>query len=173
MSNAQRGFIPLKEYDIADTQLAVIANSSAVQVGDALIPGATGHNKAVKGAAGTTGVIIGVCVAIEGLNGFVQELNSVTAGASNETTPVYYARYIPLTAPGIKFSGQLSNTAGTTTNSDGIGSFNVGGSNSGQLDETSIALFSATEKQFFSLGLDPTDNTNQTVIGSFAKTLTP
>lgn len=175
MANSARGFIPLKDFDVEDTKLAIIANSAALQVGDAVIPGATAHTKAVTGAAGTTGMIIGVVVAIEGAPGqHLPELNSVTAGSGNETAASpYYARIIVLTTPGIQFSAQLSNTAGTTTNSDGVGSFNMHSTNSGQLDETSIALFSATEKQFFSLGLDPTDNSNQTVLGSFAKSLTP
>lgn len=175
MSNAIRGFIPLKEYDIADTQLAIIGNSEVIYVGDAIVPGATSHAPYVYRAAGTTGVVLGVVVAIEGVPGQanVTELNNVTAGASNETTPVYYARYIPLTAPGIKFSAQLSGAAGTTNYSKAPGSFNILSTNSGQLDETTWAAYSTTEKQFFSLGLDPTDTTNQTVIGSFAKTLTP
>lgn len=166
-------FTALKIFPDTDFEVRVIANSQLVTVGDALIPGATGHNKAVLGATNTTGMIIGVCVAIVGFNGNILELNSVTTGSANETTPVHYAQFIPLSTPGLKFSATLSQAAGTTTNSDGMGSFNMSASVSGKLDETSIALFSSTEKQFFSYGLDSSDTAKLTVIGSFAKTLTP
>ncbi len=170
-ANTAVGFVPLKEYDVADSMLAVIGASVTLGVGDACQPGATAHTKAVV-PADNSHVVTGVVVAIEGVNGTVTELLDVATGSGNETTPVYYARYIPLSAPGIKFSAQLSATAGTTTNSDGQVSFALA-SDAGQLDETSVALFSATEKQFWSYGLDPTDNAKFTVIGSFAKTLTP
>lgn len=166
-------FTPIREFPSQNLKTAVIAASSTVKVGDALIPGATGHNKYVKSGANTTGMLIGVCVAIAGARGKVLELSTATAGSGNETTPVYYAVYIPLAAPGLEFSATLSAAAGTTTDSDGIGSFNLSASDGAILDETSIALFGVTEKQFFSYGLDANDNTNKTVIGSFAKTLTP
>ena len=181
-SNTNRGFFPLSDFEMADTFVAVIGASQTLYVGDALQPGATGHTKAVV-PADTSHVIIGVCIAILGVpGGHLPEIGgsllggspgSVTTGSGNETTPVYYARFVPLTMPGIKFSAQLSATAGTTTNSDGMGSFALVNGTSGQLDETSVALFSATEKQFWSYGLDTTDNNKFTVIGSFAKTLTP
>lgn len=168
-------FVPYKGFpdDAADFEVRVIANSSLVTVGDALIPGATGHNKAVLGGANTAGMLVGVLVAILNSTYGVTELNSVTTGSTNETTPVYYAQFIPLSTPSLKFRATLSQAAGTTTNSGGLGSFNLSSSLSGTLDETSIALFSATEKQFWSWGIDPTDPTGLTVIGSFNNTLTP
>lgn len=168
-------FFPLKGFpdDAADFEVRVISLSSTVTIGDALIPGATGHNKSVKGGANTTGVLVGVLVAILNATYGPTELNSVTTSSTNESTPVYYAQFIPLTTPGQKFRATLSAAAGTTTDSGGMGSFNLSSTLSGTLDETSIALFSATEKQFFSWGVDPTDPSNLTVIGSFAKTLTP
>jgi len=166
-------FTPYKIFPLEDMKVAVISLSSTVKVGDALIPGATGHNKSLKSAVNTTGMIVGVAVAIVGAKGNVLELNSVTTASTNESSPVYYVQYIPLGTPGLQFKATLSAAAGTTTDSDGIGSFNLSSTDGAILDETSIALFSATEKQFFSFGLDDTDNTNKTVIGVFAKTLTP
>lgn len=172
--NSLTMFTPLVDFPIEDQQVAVIGNSQTIAVGDVLVPGATGHTKFLVTGKNTTGMLVGVATAILGAPGKqVTELQSVTTGSSNETTPVYYVRYIPLGVPGLKFKATLSAAGGTTTNSDGFGSFNVSATDAGKLDETSIALFSATEKQFFSLGLDQTDNTKLTVIGSFAKTLTP
>ena len=165
-------FTPLVDFPIEDQVVAVIGNSQTVSVGCALQPGATGHNKFMV-VADSSHMVVGVATAILGAVGApVAELDSVTTASDNETTGKYRVRYIPLTTPGIKFSATLSAAAGTTTNSDGIGSFSIA-SGGLTLSESSIALFSATELQFFSIGLDPTDNTNKTVLGSFAKSLTP
>jgi hypothetical protein len=166
-------FVPYKGVpdDAAEFEVAVIANSQTLTVGDAIVPAATGHTKAVTGAASSTTTILGVVTAILSANYGFTGLQSVAAGASNETTPVYYVQYLPTAVPGVKYKATLSQAAGTTTNSNGIGSFNMYSVN-GKLDETSIALFSATEKQFVSLGLDPSDTANLTVIGYWGKTLT-
>lgn len=163
---------PLKEYPIADQFVAIIGNSQTVKVGGAVTAGATGHSTAVVTGASTTGMLIGVITAILGVKGTVTELNSVTAGAANETTPVYYAQYIPLSVPGLLFSASLDAAAGTTTDSKGFGSFNLS-SDSSIFSESSFSLWSSSEKQFFSYGLDETDNTNKTVLGHFGGTLTP
>ena len=160
-------FVPYKGVpdEAAEFEVAVIANSAALAVGDAIVPAATGHTKAVTGAANNTTTILGVVTAILNAGYGFTGLNSVTAGASNETTPVYYVQYLPTSVPGVKYKATLSQAAGTTTNSDGIGSFNMSSSVNGKLDETSIALLTATSKQFISLGLDPSDTAKLTVIG--------
>ena len=182
-SNSNRGFFPLKDFEQEDTILAVIAASATIYIGDAIYTGATTHTKAVTPAASTADSLTGVVVGIEGVpSGHLPELGGglvggtpgdVVAGSGNETTPVYYARYIPLTLTNIKFSAQLSATAGTTTDSDGVGSFSIKTSNAGQLDETTIQLFSTVPaKQFWSYGLDASDTAKFTVQGYFSKYFT-
>lgn len=161
-------FFPLRALPIGNFKVAVIGNSQTIAVGDAIIAGGTGHNKAVlTGASITTTPILGVVVSIVGLNGNVLELQSVTTGSANETTPVHYAQYIP-TIENMEYAATLSAVAGTTTGSDGMGFFNMA-SVAGKLDETSIAFIQGTAGQFFSYGLDSTDNTNFTVIGCWTK----
>ena len=157
--------------DANEFLVATIGNTKTIAVGDALVPLGTGHTKFVGGAASSSTTIIGVCVAILNAQNGPTGLDSVTTGGSNETTVVYKAQYLPLTFPGL-WTATLSAAAGTTTDSDGIGSFNLNATNN-TLDETSIALVTATEKQFFSFGLDPSDTTKKTVIGVWCKALTP
>jgi hypothetical protein len=99
----------------------------------------------------------------------------VATGSTNETTPVYYIQFIPLSTPGLLFRATLDAVAGTTTGSDGMGWFDISttSTKSGYLSEASIAFMAGTAGQFWSWGLDPTDSTNFTVIGSFAKNKTP
>lgn len=165
-------FIPYKGIpdDAGEFDVRVIGNSKTVTVGDALVTGATTHTKSVGGAASSTTTLVGVLAAILNAQYGYTGLNSVTAGSSNETTPVYYAQYIPLSVPGILFLATLSQTAGTTTDSDGMGSFNMYSTND-KLDETSIALDTATLKQFWSKGLDTRDTAKLTVIGHFNPSL--
>lgn len=179
-SNTARGFKCISSFEEEDTMRAVIAASQTIYLGDALFTGDTGHTKFVAPADTTSEAVIGVCVALEGVpGGHLPEIGSeagvaspgsVAAGSGNETTPVYYARFIPMSLGNLKFAAQLTATAGTTTDSDGIGSFSLKTTNAGQLDETSIQLFSTVPaKQFFSYGLDSTDNNKFTVIGYFSK----
>ena len=165
-------FVPYKGApdDASSFEVAVIANSQTLTVGDAIVPAATGHTKAVTGAASNSTTILGVVTAILNAGYAFTGLNSVAAGASNETTPAYYVQYIPTSIPGVQFKALLSAAAGTTTDSDGIVTFNMYSTND-KLDESSVALFTATKKQFVSLGLDPSDTTKKTVIGYFSKTL--
>ncbi len=164
-------FVPLKEVPVTDFKSAVIANSETVAVGDALIPAATGHTKFVLGAASTTGRILGVCMAILGLNGKVTELQSIAAGASNETNKTYSVLYIPSHLP-VEYLADLSAAVDTTTDSGGLVSFNLNATNN-TLDETSVALFSATQKQFVSYGNpDFPGIANTKVVGHWAQSLT-
>lgn len=146
-------FTPLKKVEEQDLKVRVIANSQTVKVGDSLIVDGTNKN-AVLGAANTTGIIVGVCVAIKQLNGnSITEKTSITVGSSNETTTQYAAQFIPAYIP-IEYSADLSAASGTTTGSDKMGQFNLSTSDSAVLDETSVGVFS-TQKQFFSYGVTP------------------
>ena len=166
-------FVPYKGVpdDAAEFQVAGIANSQTLTVGDAIVPAATSHTKFVTGAASNSTTILGVVTAILNAQGGYTGLQSVAAGAANETTLVYQVQYIPTAIPGVLYKATLSAAAGTTTDSDGIGTFNMYSTND-KLDETSIALLTATKKQFLSLGLDPADTSKKTVIGYWGKTLT-
>lgn len=157
-------FIPLKKVEEQDLKTRVIANSATVAVGDALIVDSTNKN-AVIGAANTTGIIVGVCVSLKQLNGnSILEKNSITVGASNETTTQYAAVFVPAYIP-IEYTATLSAAAGTTTGSDKMGQFNLSASVSGTLDETSVGVFS-TQKQFFSYGVSTYSTTE--VAGKFS-----
>ncbi len=156
---------------IADFKVAVMGNSQTLHVGDAIIAGGSAHNQAaLTGASITTTPILGVVVAIVGLNGNVLELQSVTTGSGNETTPVHFVQYIPTSVGQLEYVATLSAKAGTTTGSDGMCFLNMS-SDASKLDETSVAFIQGTAGQFWSFGLNPVDNTNLTVIGVWHKTV--
>ena len=163
-------FTPYKKTpDDFDLMLFPLGASLTCYVGDVLAIGGTGHNKAlVTGVSLSTTPVYGVLMGIRGAEGQVLELDSVTTGAGNETTTVYYGLVCPAYLP-IKWTATLSATAGTTTGSDGA-CFFATGSTHGQLDETSVAFIAGTKKVFWSDGLDTRDTTNKTVIGYFAIT---
>jgi hypothetical protein len=92
-------FVPNKKIGLNLLKKAVIANSQAITIGDAIQPAATSHNQYVTPAT-TSGLILGVVVGIEKVNGTVpNELSTVTVGSGNETTQVYQALYIPSYLP--------------------------------------------------------------------------
>lgn len=162
-------FKPLKKVEEQDLKARLIANSQTVAIGDALIVDGTNKN-AVKGGANTTGIIIGVCVGLKQINGnSILEKSSITVGASNETTTQYAAVFVPAYIP-IEYEADLSQAAGTTTDSDKMGQFNLSTSDSGKLDETSVGVFS-TQKQFFSFGVTSYSTTKVTGKFSTSKVL--
>lgn len=149
-------FRPKKKVLDQDVKRAIIANSVTLTVGDLVQPAATGHNKFITPAA-TTGLILGVVVAIE-QDGKVCEKTSVTTGASNESTVVYRAVYIPSYID-MEYEADLSAAAGTTSNSDGLCFLSLGSGTPGTLDETSVALFGGTAGQVWSYGPTATSTT--------------
>lgn len=159
-------FIPRKEVPSKDLKTAIIANSEAIAIGDAIIPDGT-VKSTVKGAKNTTGIILGVVFSILGTDGKVLEKNTVTVGADNATVAKISVKYIPAYLP-IEYTADISQAAGTTTASDLMGQFNLSASVNGTLDETSVGVFS-TQKQFFSFGVTPESTTK--VIGKFSTTL--
>lgn len=160
-------FRPLRALPITDFKVAVIANSTTLAVGDAILGNVTAHAGSVIGASNTTARILGVVVAILGNNGTVTELNSIAVASDNETSKKYLVQYIPTNIPNLEYEAQLTAAAGTTTDSDGVAvSFNMDTATNSKLLESGVALFAATTKQFVSTGATPYDNTK--IFGHFS-----
>ena len=170
-NNLKMSFRALKQVQYNDLKTAIIGNSQTITVGDAIVPGATGHAKAAITGASVSTRVLGVVVAIVGKGGTVLELNSVTTGSGNESTPVHYVQYIPSSLD-MEYEADMSAAIGTTTDSDGNGvSFNIG-STAALLDETSVALGSATTKQFVSYGQSDVIGAPTTrIVGHWSKPL--
>lgn len=183
-------FTPLKKYDEVDFQVAVIANSQKLTIGDVMMPGATTQapyaTPAINGTSQYTGIMLGVVRSIL-TNGKPAEVNSITVASDNQTTGLYSVEYIPCYYD-IKWLADCSADLGTTTGSDTymamfyLGYNSAGHTNtaygiSGQLDETSVAVFT-TQLQFFSYGAYKEGNVNATtgkytqVTGKFCPTKT-
>lgn len=162
-------FVPLKEVPTHQLRRAVIANAVGsstytIGAGVAIQPGATGHNDFVTEAT-SSNPVLGVVLAIEYQNK-ITELSSVAGinaattnaapGNDNETAGAWKVVYIPSNIP-IDYLADVSAVTGTTTNSQGFGYLNLiaattGTTGGATLDETSIALFTGTQGQFFSNG---------------------
>jgi hypothetical protein len=168
-------FIPRRKPTDIQIRRAVIANvvgSSAltVTVGDAIVPGATGHSKYVTNNP-ATGPVLGIVVGLVFQNKFM-ELNSVVgvntastaAGAlqtnvhnDNETTGYWSVDYIPAYIP-MEYEVDVDAAVGTTTDSDGQGYFSILSGTPGKLHESSFVIWSTIStgtsgtSQFFSYG---------------------
>ncbi len=185
-------FFPLKKYDEVDFQVAVIANSVTLQIGDCIIPGATTqapYAVPAQNATNTnqyTGIVLGVVRSIL-TNGKPSELNKVTTASDNQTTGLYLVEYIP-TYLDMKWVADMSADLGTTTGSDtymamfylgynATGHHNTAYTDAGQLDESTVAVFT-TQLHFFSYGAYKEGTVNATtgkytqVVGKFCPTKT-
>lgn len=162
-------FRSLTQPDNHQIRYAPIGNSATVAIGDSIVPGATGHTTAVVNAASnSTNPILGVVVGIIGAQSKVLEVTSTTVGSSNETTNTVQVAYIPANLP-FDYEADLTAAAGTTSaDNKGYCWFNMS-STAGKLDETSYALFSGTEGQFWSYGVTTYSTTK--VSGHWAKFL--
>lgn len=156
----------------------LLANSLTFKVGDVIVPTGSANTisnltSLVAGDRYPIGVLIGFTKA----NGEVittgqdpaNTPNQLTTAADNTTVAKYYGEYYPITAE-MEFSALLSATAGTTTNSDAKFTwFNL--SDARTIDETSVQIYTyaSAPLQVMSLGLDPADTTNKTLIVKFAK----
>lgn len=187
-------FIPQKEVPTHNLRRATIANAVGtsgytIGYGTAIQPGATGHNGFVT-LATSTSPVLGVVLGLE-LNGKISEKNTVVGtnaalGTNSATANVYNDNetntapwkviYIPSNLP-IDYVADMSAAVGTTTNSGGLGWLNLiaattGATGGATLDETSIALFSGTQGQFWSYGqlTEPVANTLK-VVGHWSKVL--
>ncbi len=165
-------FRALKEVPSHDLKRAVIGNSiTSFAAGWAIQPGATTHNTAVVGAA-NSGLVLGVCLAIEGNAGQVLELNSKTTASNNETVVGIKAVYLPSYIP-MEYEVEMDDVAGTTTDSGGLAFFNLVSGNPALIDESTITLFGGTAGQFWSFGTLPYKyvSTRSVISGHWYKTL--
>lgn len=164
-------FRPLKDPAVQDIQNAIIKNSEAIiTVGDVISGSAAAASKFIIGAKNTTGRLLGVVLSIIGANGLPLEKNAVTVASNNQTVGLISVNFLPLWIP-MEYEADISAAAGTTTGSDGLGSFNLSATLNGTLDEASYADSQAatTEKQFVSRG--PTPYSTTKVFGHFNPSL--
>jgi len=152
-----------------DLKLVRLGNSYAAKAGYPVAAGGTGHNKAcVTGASLSTTPLLGVIASIIGSKGTVLELDGVTAGAANETTPVYYAYIIPSYLP-VEYYIDLDAVSGTTTGSDGMCWLNTSATE-GKLTESSVAFIAGTQGVVWSWGPDTNyDPTGFTIVGVISR----
>lgn len=147
-------------------QGAILSNSITVKIGDAVIIN-TGSPEFVTVNGSGTGIILGTVRAIKngpaGGNVFLQE-TSVATASNNQTVGLINVDVLASNAP-TTYVADLSAAAGTTTNSQYFGYFNILSGTAGTLDESSYSA--SAEKQFLSYGVNP-GNSSQ-VIGIFTK----
>lgn len=152
--------------DMYIIQDAVLSNSITVSVGDAVIINGSAP-EFVTTAAGGTGIVLGTIVTIKG--GASQgntplQVSTVTTASDNQTVDKISVDILPSQSLTTMIA-DLDDTAGTTANSQYFGYFNLSGTDSGLLDESTYAA--ATEKQFLSYGLVPGSTTQ--VLGVWTK----
>lgn len=187
------GFYPTRKALDYEIRRAVVANAVGtgtytIGIGSAIQPGATAHTGYVTGATSSNPVLGTVTALI--YQGKVTEVTSIVGvnaaqGTSvataatytdNETSGNWLVEYIPSNLP-IQYSATLSATSGTTTNSGGAGWFNLtavsNSSNvgSGTLDESSVAIYSGTQGQFWSAGVNTFPTAGTAVTGHWSKVL--
>lgn len=164
------------DYEV-QTRRILLDNTLTVKIGDLIVPlndSSAATNATGNVIAGGSGFPIGLVVGFCGPQGQVISTGTSPANTpgqlvttSTNTSPVgnmYQAMYIPLSID-MEFSATLSNTAATTA---GSGSpfvfFNL--SDCRTVDETSVVTWGAPTAplQILSLGLDPEDTSNKTII---------
>jgi hypothetical protein len=160
------------------TRHALLDNSITVKVGDLIRPTTDGDivtNASVAGDVYVLGLVVGFCKSNEEVISQGQDPsytpNQLTTAADNTTVAKYHAVYIPIT-PEMEFRMTLDDVAGTTPLSDkAFVWFNLADCRT--VNEASVVNVTDTSVplQVFSLGLDPQDTTNHTIIGRIAKTV--
>lgn len=130
----------------------IIANSQTISIGDAVIIN-TANPNTITGAANTAGIVLGTVVAIKNGaaagNVYLQE-QTVTVASNNATVAKICVDIVPSTSV-TTYVADLDAAAGTTTNSQYMGYFNLSASLNGTLSEASYSA--SAEKQFLSYGL--------------------
>jgi hypothetical protein len=159
-------FLPLKTPSGQDLKYGLIIANGAMGRGQVIVPDGTTTPGTVKTGGGTTGALLGVCVALANLKGEPLEKVSITVGANNQTVEQIQAQYLPLWLD-MEYSGILDADAATTTHSNKYGNFAVEATGK-LLDESSyVAYTTVIAKQFFSFGVTP--GTTRNVTGMFIK----
>ena len=136
------------------------SNSKTYTLGDAVIINTSAPQFVTPNGTNTTGIILGTIVAFKngpsGGNTYLQ-VNSVTTSATNQTVQQISCDIVP-TGDQTVYVATLSANAGTTTNSQYFGYFNMVSGTAGTLNEASYSA--SVEGQFLSYGLIP-GSTNQ------------
>jgi hypothetical protein len=140
-------FAPFKRIPMnsEDLEFAVIANSEAISIGDAVTPGTTTSvNQFVKGAKATaTSKVLGVVQGFRPIStsstNLTAEQSSFTAGSANQTTGGSYGVVYWPARLTMKWVATLDNPTGTTTGSGAVGLFNMSTGVNG-LTEASFVL---------------------------------
>lgn len=140
---------------------AIIDNSQTLAVGDAVIISAA-RPQAVIGAKNTTGLVLGTVRAImagQAAGNNPLQVNSFTAASNNVTVAKVGVKILPsfLTTT---YVADLDDEAGTTTNSQYFGSFDLSATLNGTLDESSYVANGTN--QFLSYGVNP-GNSSQVI----------
>ncbi len=145
---------------------AVLSNAVTVSVGDAVMID-TGAPQFVTPSASNTGIILGIVVAIKnGMSAgsvYLQE-DTITTASDNQTNAQVNVTILPSDAV-TTYVADLDEPAGTTTNSQFFGYFNLVSTDAGVLDESSYD--ESNEEQFLSYGVNP-GNQSQ-VLGVWTK----
>lgn len=138
-----------------EVRRGLIDNSETLSIGEVIIPGVQGDTAVVKTGGGTTGLLLGVVIGINGTGatgGKVMEMASYAAESDNVTDKRVMVDYVPFMIPMTWFS-DLDAAAETTDNSGAFGNFQL--DSTGLLvDESTVVAYSTVEDmQFFSFGL--------------------
>lgn len=156
-----------KLLDMYVIENAILSNSKTYTVGDAVIINTSAPQFVTPNGTNTTGIILGTIIGFKNGpaagNTYLQ-VNSYTTPSNNQTVGQVSAIILP-TSDQTTYIATLSANAGTTTNSQYFGYFNMVSGTAGQLNEASYSA--TTEGQFLSFGLVP--GTLNTVMGVFTK----
>lgn len=134
---------------------AILSNSKTYTVGDAVIINTSAPEFITPNGTNTTGIILGTILGFK--NGPASgstylQVNSFTTLSNNQTVGLVSANILP-TADQTVYIATLDANAGTTTNSQYFGYFNMLSGTAGQLHEASYSA--SVEGQFLSYGLVP------------------
>ena len=160
------------------TRHALLDNTLTVKVNDLIRPTTDGDiitNATMTAGVYSLGVVIGFCKQNGEVIGQGQDpINTphqITTEDDNTTDKKYHAMYVPIT-PEMEFSMTLDAVAGTTPLSDkAFVWFSM--ADARLVSEASVVHVTGVgvPLQVFSLGLDPEDTTNFTIIGRIALSL--
>ena len=144
-----------KLLDMYVIENAILTNSLLYTVGDAVIINTAAPQFVTQNGTNTTGIILGTILNFKNGpasgNTYLQ-VNSITTSSTNQTVAQVSADILP-TADQTVYIATLDANAGTTTNSQYFGYFNVLSGTAGQLHEASYSA--SVEGQFLSYGLVP------------------
>ena len=145
----------------------ILSNSQTYTIGDAVVINTSSPQFVSPNGTNTTGIVLGTILKFGGgtAGGNTYPLvNSITTASNNQTVAQISADILP-TADQTVYIATLSANAGTTTNSQYFGYFNMVSGTAGTLNEASYSA--SVEGQFLSYGLVP--GTLNQVMGVWTK----